>query len=78
MNKLYFRIGEVARLVGVEPHVLRYWEKEFKIAPIKSRGRQRLYRRSDLEQVLKVKGLLYQERYTIAGARRQMRDRPRR
>ncbi len=75
MNKLYFKIGEVARLAGVEPYVLRYWETEFReIRPIKSRTNQRLYRRKDVERVLKIRGLLYNEGYTIDGARRKMRE----
>ena len=74
-NKLYFKIGEVARLAGVEPHVLRYWETEFReITPAKSRSRQRLYRRQDVERILKIKSLLYQEGYTIDGARRRLRE----
>lgn len=74
-DKLYFKIGEVARLAGVEPHVLRYWETEFReIAPIKSRSQQRLYRRRDVEKILLVKNLLYQEGYTLSGARRRLRE----
>ncbi len=74
-NKLYFKIGEVARLAGVEPHVLRYWETEFReITPAKSRSRQRLYRRQDVQKILKIKSLLYEERFTIDGARRRLRE----
>lgn len=73
--KLYYRIGEVAEIVGVEPHVLRYWESEFKsIRPQKSPKGQRVYSRRDLEKLLRVKGLLYTEGYTIAGARRQLKE----
>ncbi len=73
--KLYYRIGEVAGLVGVEPHVLRYWETEFRsIRPQKSAKGQRVYSRRDVETLLKVKELLYAHRFTIAGARRKLRE----
>lgn len=72
--KLYYRIGEVAALVGVEPHVLRYWESEFPtIRPQKSRSGQRVYSRRDVEKLLRVKDLLYAQRFTIAGARQRLR-----
>ncbi len=73
--KLYYRIGEVAGLVGVEPHVLRYWETEFRsVRPQKSAKGQRIYSRRDVETLLKVKELLYAHRFTIAGARRKLRE----
>ena len=73
--KLYYRIGEVAGIVGVEPHVLRYWETEFRsIRPQKSAKGQRVYSRRDVETLLKVKELLYGHRFTIAGARRKLRE----
>jgi DNA-binding transcriptional MerR regulator len=73
--KLYYRIGEVAGIVGVEPHVLRYWETEFRsVRPQKSAKGQRVYSRRDVETLLKVKELLYAHRFTIAGARRKLRD----
>jgi DNA-binding transcriptional MerR regulator len=73
--KLYYRIGEVAGIVGVEPHVLRYWETEFRsVRPQKSAKGQRIYSRRDVETLLKVKDLLYAHRFTIAGARRKLRD----
>lgn len=73
--KLYYRIGEVASIVGVEPHVLRYWETEFRsIRPQKSAKGQRIYSRRDVETLLKVKDLLYAHRFTIAGARRKLRE----
>jgi DNA-binding transcriptional MerR regulator len=73
--KLYFRIGEVAGLVGVEPHVLRYWEREFRsIRPSKSAKGQRVYSRRDVENLLRVRDLLYGQGFTIAGARKRMRD----
>jgi DNA-binding transcriptional MerR regulator len=74
-QKLYYRIGEVAGIVGVEPHVLRYWESEFRsIRPKKSAKGQRVYSRRDVESLLKVKELLYSHGFTIAGARRKLRE----
>jgi DNA-binding transcriptional MerR regulator len=73
--KLYYRIGEVAEIVGVEPHVLRYWETEFRsIRPQKSRKGQRIYSRRDVEKLLRVKDLLYTQGFTIAGARKRLRE----
>ncbi|MEC7947221.1 MAG: MerR family transcriptional regulator [Myxococcota bacterium] len=69
-DKLYFRIGEVAQLVGVDAHVLRYWESEFRMKPHRSASGQRLYRKQDLSRFLRVKHLLHDEGYTIAGARK--------
>lgn len=69
-DKLYFRIGEVSDLVGVEPHVLRYWETEFpSVGPKKSGTGHRMYRRKEVELLLKIKYLLYEKKYTIEGAR---------
>jgi len=74
-GKLYYRIGEVAKITGMKAHVLRYWETEFRwMSPPKSRSKQRLYRRRDIEMILVIKRLLYEERYTIAGARQQLRE----
>jgi DNA-binding transcriptional MerR regulator len=74
-DKPYFKIGEVAQLVGVEPYVLRYWETEFRtIRPEKTRSKQRLYRRKDVETVLAIKRLLYDEGYRIDGAKRRLRE----
>jgi DNA-binding transcriptional MerR regulator len=71
--KVYFRIGEVAELVGVEPHVLRYWEREFRsIRPTKSAKGQRVYSRRDVENLLRVRELLYREGFTIAGAKKKL------
>jgi DNA-binding transcriptional MerR regulator len=73
-DKLYFKIGEVAELTGVKPHVLRYWEAEVgSIRPTKNRHQQRLYRRRDIELILRLKDLLYNQGYTIAGARKSLR-----
>jgi len=74
-DKIYYRIGEVSRITGVKPHVLRYWESEFKeIKPSKSRSLQRLYRKKDLELILQIKTLLYEDGYTIAGARAKIKE----
>jgi DNA-binding transcriptional MerR regulator len=74
-SKLYYRIGEVAELVGVEPHVLRYWEREFRtIRPTKSAKGQRVYSRRDVETLVLVRGLLYEEGFTIAGARKKLQE----
>src|SRR5581483_2600661 len=70
-DKLYFRIGEVARLAGIKPYVLRFWETEFPaLDPKKSGTGHRLYRRKDVQLVLEIKRLLYEKRYTIEGARK--------
>lgn len=72
-DKLYFKIGEVSQVTGVEPYVLRYWESEFKIvSPERSKSRQRLYTRKDVELILEIKRLLYEERYTIEGAKKRL------
>lgn len=74
-EKLYYRIGEVAELTDVKPYVLRYWESEFKwMAPGKSRSNQRLYRKQDIETILLIKKLLYDERFTIAGAKKRLKE----
>ncbi len=74
-NKPYFRIGEVAELLGVETHVLRYWESEFpQLSPTRAPSGQRLYRRPDVEKLIVVRRLLHQEGYTIAGARRRLEE----
>ena len=73
-DKLYFRIGEVSRLCRLPAYVLRFWETEFpQLRPIKSGTGQRMYRRRDVENVLVIKRLLYEEGFTIAGARQQLR-----
>jgi DNA-binding transcriptional MerR regulator len=74
-DKRYYRIGEVSKITGVKPYVLRYWESEFRwMAPQKSRSKQRLYRRRDIDMILLIKKLLYEQRFTIAGARKQLRE----
>jgi len=77
-NKLYFRIGEVAKLAGIKPYVLRFWETEFPgLGPKKSGTGHRLYRRKDVELVLEIKRLLYEKRFTIEGARKLLESKPR-
>src|SRR5215510_15199247 len=73
--KLYYRIGEISEIVGVQPHVLRYWETEFRsIRPQKSSKGQRVYSRRDVEKLLRVKDLLRNQGFTIAGARKRLSD----
>ena len=74
-EKLFFKIGEVCDLIKVQPHVLRYWETEFPmLAPQKNRAGQRVYRRKDVEMVLRIRDLLYEEKFTIAGAKKKLAD----
>jgi DNA-binding transcriptional MerR regulator len=74
-QKLYYRIGEVAEIAAVKPHVLRYWETEFGfLSPKKNEGNQRLYTQKDLEKVLTIKKLLHEDRYTVAGAKKKFRE----
>ncbi|HWG37648.1 MAG TPA: MerR family transcriptional regulator [Terriglobales bacterium] len=74
-DKLYFKIGEVARLAGVEPYVLRFWESEFPaLKPGKSSKGQRLYRRRELDLALQIKSLLHEQGFTIAGARQKLKQ----
>ena len=74
-ERLYFRIGEVARLCRLPAYVLRFWETEFpQLKPVKSSTGQRMYRRKDVENVLRIKQLLYEQGFTIAGARQHLRD----
>ncbi len=73
-NRRYFRIGEASRIVGVEPYVLRYWENEFpQLRPRRADSRQRTYQRKDLETLLEIKRLLYEERMTIEGAKLRLK-----
>ncbi len=74
-DRMYFRIGDVAEIAGVQPYVLRFWEKEFDfLAPIKNAAGQRLYRKGDVESVLLIKKLLYLERYSIEGAKKRIKE----
>ena len=75
-DKMYFKIGEVSQITGVKPYILRYWETEFPIInPSKRKNKHRLYRRKDVEDILLIKKLLYEEKYTIAGARLKLKER---
>jgi DNA-binding transcriptional MerR regulator len=77
-DKLFFRIGEVSQLVGVEPYVLRYWESEFPgLSPKKSNTGQRMFRRKDVELLLSIKHLLYDQKFTIEGARKALLEKAR-
>jgi len=72
-EKAYFRIGEVSKLLSVEPYVIRYWETEFKtVNPVRTKTAQRLYRKKDVQELLIIKNLLYAQRFTIDGAKKQL------
>jgi DNA-binding transcriptional MerR regulator len=72
-SKLFFKIGEVCELTDTQPYVLRYWESEFPaLAPAKNNSGQRIYRRRDIETILRIKTLLYEEGFTIAGAKKKL------
>jgi DNA-binding transcriptional MerR regulator len=75
IERMFYRIGEAAHIVGEEPHVLRYWEKEFRfVRPQKSASGQRVYSRKDIEKLLRIKSLLKDHRYTIEGAKKRLRE----
>lgn len=72
-EKSYFRIGEVSKILNVEPYVIRYWESEFKtVKPVRTKTSQRLYRKKDVQELLTIRNLLYQQRFTINGAKKQL------
>lgn len=72
-EKAYFRIGEVSKILDVEPYVIRYWETEFKtVNPVRTKTAQRLYRKKDVQELLTIKNLLYSQRFTIDGAKKQL------
>ncbi|HOE62499.1 MAG TPA: MerR family transcriptional regulator [Candidatus Sumerlaeota bacterium] len=74
-GKLFYKINEVSRITGIKPYVLRYWETEFEsLKPQKDVNDQRRYRKEDIDLIYKIKNLLYDERFTIAGARKQLKD----
>ncbi len=76
-GKRYFTIGEVSELCAVKPHVLRYWEQEFpQLKPVKRRGNRRYYQRADVETIRQIRSLLYDQGYTIGGARQRMEEGP--
>jgi DNA-binding transcriptional MerR regulator len=74
-DKFHFKIGEVSRILGVKPYVLRFWETEFRITPAKNRSQHRVYKRQEVETLLEIKRLLYEERFTIEGARVKLKER---
>ena len=73
-DKFHFKIGEVSRILGVKPYVLRFWETEFRITPAKNRSKHRVYKRQELETLLEIKRLLYEERFTIEGAQKKLKE----
>ena len=73
-DKFYFKIGEVSRILNVKPYVLRFWESEFRLSPAKNQSQHRVYRRQDVETFLEIKRLLYDERFTIEGARTKLKE----
>lgn len=79
-DKLYYTIGEVSKITGIKPHVLRYWETEFpKLAPIRTQGKgqgRRKYQKKDIELILRIKELLYNQSFTIEGAKKKLREKP--
>ena len=76
-DKLFFKIGEVANIINVEQHVLRYWEEEFEILkPGKNRSGQRMYQKKDVALIAEIKRLLYTEKYTLAGAKQRLKEQP--
>jgi len=76
MQKIQFRIGELAKQLAVEKFVIRFWEKEFNVTTNRSRGGQRFYTQDDLDQFMKIKSLLYEQGFTIAGAKKLLLDKP--
>ena len=74
-DKFYFKIGEVSSLLGVKPYVVRFWETEFDLAPAKNRSRHRVYKKHEVQTLLEIRRLLYDERFTIEGARKKLKER---
>ncbi len=74
-DKFYFKIGEVSAILGVKPYVVRFWETEFDLAPAKNSSKHRVYRRQEVETLLEIRKLLYDERFTIEGARKKLKER---
>jgi len=74
-DKFHFKIGEVSRILGVKPYVVRFWETEFSITPSKNKSQHRVYKRQEVEILLDIKKLLYEERFTIEGARVKLKER---
>jgi DNA-binding transcriptional MerR regulator len=74
-DKFYFKIGEVSEILGVKPYVVRFWEVEFNLTPSKNRSKHRVYKRHEVEVLLEIRQMLHVERFTIEGARLQLKDR---
>ncbi len=74
-DKFYFKIGEVSDILGVQPYVVRFWESEFRLTPTKNRSRHRVYNRQELDTLLEIRHLLYEERFTIEGAQKKLKER---
>ena len=74
-DKFYFKIGEVSSLLGVKPYVVRFWEAEFDLAPAKNRSRHRVYKKHEVQTLLEIRRLLYDERFTIEGAQKKLKER---
>lgn len=73
-DKFYFKIGEVSQILSVQPYVVRFWETEFQLTPAKNRSRHRVYNRQELETLIQIRQLLYEERFTIEGARTKLKE----
>ncbi len=73
-DKIYFKIGEVSKIVGVKPYVIRFWESEFKLRREKTKSSHRIYRKRDIETLLKIKDLLYNQKFTIEGAKKKLKE----
>jgi DNA-binding transcriptional MerR regulator len=74
-DKIYYKIGEVSSILGVKPYVVRFWESEFNLVPPKTQSRHRIYRRQDLDVLMEIRHLLYEDRFTIEGARNKLKER---
>ncbi len=74
-DKFYFKIGEVSSLLGVKPYVVRFWETEFDLTPAKNRSRHRVYKKHEVETLFEIRRLLYDERFTIEGAQKKLKER---
>jgi DNA-binding transcriptional MerR regulator len=74
-DKFYFKIGEVSEILGVPPYVVRFWETEFHLTPAKNRSRHRVYNRQELDTLVEIRNLLYEERFTIEGAQKKLKER---
>jgi DNA-binding transcriptional MerR regulator len=73
-DKFYFKIGEVSEILGVQPYVVRFWETEFHLTPAKNRSKHRVYKRQELDTLIEIKRLLYEERFTIEGAQKKLKQ----